>query len=162
MDNFLIKNIIVLSLILGVIFGLLAPIPYVGMVMLFGVLLLAAPLVMLYLIMDSKLELTTPKDSIITGALIGFFSNLSFSAVYALIMVLLSKVFHITTNFFLTAMIINSPLWLLFVFVIFIGVLFAVTNAFSGFATFYVINFIRDMYEKKHPQNLEDNDYTKL
>lgn len=162
MDNFLIKNIIILSLILGVILGIFAPVPYVGMIMLFGVLLLAAPLVMLYLIMDGSLDLTTPKDSIITGALIGFMSNISFSLIYALIVVLLSKIFHYTTNFFLTAMIINSPLWLLLVFIIFIGVLCAVTNAFSGFATFYIINFIRDMYEQKHPQNNSDDFETKI
>ena len=72
MDKFIIKTIVVLSLILGAILGLLAPIPFVGMVMLFTALLLAAPLVVIYLIMDGKFDLTTIKDSIITGALIGF------------------------------------------------------------------------------------------
>lgn len=153
MNKFVIKNIVILSLILGLILGVLAPVPYVGMAALFAALLLSAPLVMVYLIMDGKLDLTTTKDSILTGALIGFCTNFSFSVAYAVLMVILAKGFQYTTNFFLTAMIINSPVWLLFVFIIFIGVLCAVTNAFSGFLTYYVINFIRDMYEKQHPRD---------
>ena len=46
-------------------------------------------------------------------------------------------------------MIINSPVWLFVTVVIFVGVLSATTNAFSGFMTYYIINFIRDIYEKK-------------
>lgn len=153
MDKFIIKTIVVLSLILGAILGLLAPIPFVGMVMLFVALLLAAPLVVIYLIMDGKFDLTTIKDSIITGALIGFVSSIAFSTMYAIVMTILVKVFNFTTNFLLTAMITHSPIWLLGVFIVFIGVLSAVTNAFSGFITYYVINFIRDMYEKKHEIN---------
>ncbi len=163
MNKFLIKDIIILSLIFGAIAGLLAPIPVIGMVMLLTVLIFAAPLVIVYLIMAGQLDLTTPKDSIITGAIIGFSANLSFSVFYAVIMAILAAGFNLTTNFFLSAMILNSPIWLILVFVIFIGVLFAVTNAFSGFATYYIINFIRDMYEKQHPgihsdENKRNND----
>lgn len=153
MNRFIIKYFVILSLILGVILGILAPVPYVGMVSLFAALLLAAPLVMVYLIMDGKLDLTTTKDSILTGALIGFCTNFSFSVAYSILIAILAKGFQYTTNFFLTAMITNSPVWLLFVFIIFIGVLCAVTNAFTGFLTYYVINFIRDMYEKQHPKD---------
>lgn len=159
MDKFVIKNIIILSLILGIILGLLAPIPLVGMVMLFVMLLLAAPLVIVYLIMAGKLDITTTKDSIITGALIGFCTNITFSSMYCIIMAILAKGFQYTTNFFLTAMITNSPIWLIAVFIIFLGVLCATTNAFSGFLTYYIINFLRDMYEKQHPELRQNNDY---
>lgn len=158
MDKFVIKNIIIVSLILGVILGILAPIPYVGAVMLVIAFMLSAPIVMLYLIMDSKLELTTTKDSIITGAIVGFVVNISFSVAYAIIVAILAKFFNLTMNFVLTTMIVNSPLWLLGVFIIFIGVLCATTNAFSGFLTYYVINFIRDVYESQHPQ-VKDDDF---
>lgn len=152
MNRILVKNISVFSLILGLILGIAAPVPYIGMIMLFGLLLGAAPVVMVYLIMAGGLELTTAKDSILTGALAGFAANLTFSGIYSVIMVILSKVFHYTPNFFLTAMIENSPIWLLLTFIIFLGVLCATTNAFSGFATFYIINLIRDIYEKEHPR----------
>lgn len=149
MDKFVIKNTIILSLILGLILGLLAPIPYVGMIMLIIMLLLAAPLIMVYMIMAGQFDLTSTKDSIIIGAISGFSANFSFSIIYIILMVILSKIFNITTNFFLTAMIVNSPIWLLFVFIIFVGVLFGTTNAFSGFLTHYLIEFLRDMYEKR-------------
>ena len=150
MDRFIVKNLVVLSLIAGGILGLFAPIPYLGTVILFTVLFLIAPLVMVYMIMDGKFDVVEVKNSIIAGAITGFSVNFSFSFVYALMMVILAKVFKYSSNFFLTSMIINSPFWLLFVFVAFIGVLFATTNAFSGFLTYYVINFIRDNYEKQH------------
>ena len=160
MDKFVVKNIIVFSLILGVILGVLAPIPYVGTFMLIVALVLSAPLVMIYLIMDNRLELTTTKDSIITGAIVGFVVNISFSIAYASIMAILAKTINYSSNFILTTMIVNSPIWLLGVFIIFIGVLCATTNPFSGFVTYYIINFIRDMYEKQLPKNKEDDDFT--
>ncbi len=153
MDKTIIQTILLLSLILGAILGLLAPIPFIGIVMLLTALLLASPLVTVYLIMDGKLDLTTIKDSIITGAAIGFVSNIAFSSVYSIVMAILAKGFNITTNFFLSAMITNSPIWLLAIFIIFIGILSAVTNAFSGFLTYYIINFIRDMYEQRLKNN---------
>lgn len=152
MDKILIKNIIVLSLIFGFITGLLSPVPYVGLIMLFGLLLVAAPAVMIYLIMDGRLDLTTAKDSIIQGAIAGFGANFTFASVYCTLIVLLSKIFHYSPNLFLTAMIENSPIWLLGAFIIFLGILCATTNAFTGFATFYIINFIRDVYENQHKQ----------
>lgn len=153
MDRILVKNITILSLILGLALGILAPIPFIGMIMLFILLLGSSPLVMVYLIMDGKLELTTTKDSILIGALTGFMANITFSIAYCVVMVILSKGFHYTPNFFLTAMIENSPVWLLGTFIIFLGVLCATTNAFAGFATYYIINLIRDIYENNHKNN---------
>lgn len=150
MDNRTLIKIVVLSLILGAIFAILAPIPYLGIVILFIALILAAPAVMLYMIMDGSYDLTTTKDSIINGAISGFCVNLSFSIVYCIIITILAKGFSIADNAFLTYMIINSPIWLLIAFIIFIGVLFATTNAFSAFLTHYIIDFIRDNYENSH------------
>lgn len=160
MDKILVQKIIILSLIVGLILGLMAPVPVVGMIMLFSVLLLASPIVILYMILAGELDLTSPKDSIITGAIIGFSANLTFAVSYSILMVLLAKVFHFTPNFFLTAMITNSPIWLIGTFIIFLGVLCATTNSFTGFATYYIINFIRDVYEKKHPQIQGTQDFT--
>ena len=136
MDKFVVKNIIVFSLILGVILGLLAPIPYVGTFMLIVALILSAPIIMLYLIMDNRLELTTTKDSIITGAIVGFVVNISFSVAYASVVAILAKTINYSSNYILTTMIVNSPIWLLGVFIIFIGVLCATTYSFSGFVTY--------------------------
>lgn len=150
MSKVVVKNTIILSLILGMIAGIFAFVPYIGLWALILVLIFSAPIVMIYMIMDSKFDFTTTVNSIIVGAISGFSSNISFSLVYILVAVILSKIFNITTNFILTAMIINSPFWLIVVFMIFMGILFGTTNAFSGFLTHYVIEFIRDIYEKKN------------
>ncbi len=157
----MVKNLILFSAILGVLLGFFGVIPFIGVWMLVILIVLAAPLVMVYLIMDSKLDLTTIKDSIITGAIVGFNSSIFFSAAYSMIAVILFKIFHFSSNQILTSIIINSPMWLLICFIIFIGIFNATTNAFSGFATYYVINFIRDMYEKSHPRNNDNDDFTR-
>jgi len=152
MNKTSLKLLIIVSLILGIILGILAPIPYIGMIMLIILLLFAAPIVIIFLIMAGKLNLTSVTDSIITGSVIGFATNLTFCWNYTLIIFLLYTFAKYTPNFFLSAMITNSPAWLLLTFIIFIGILCAVTNAFTGFATYYIIEFIRDTYEKKHPE----------
>ena len=152
MDKVVLKSLALLSLLVGAIFGVFAAIPYIGGLSLFAVLFLTAPIVMLLLIMAGKLDLTTPKDSIINGALTGFFGNITFSFAYSVVVALLYLTIKFTTNYFLTAMIINSPVWLLIIIVLFIGILTATTNAFSGFITYYIINLIRDLYEKRHSQ----------
>lgn len=149
MDKFVIKNLIVVSLIVGLILGLLGSIPYIGVFALFGIMLLAAPISMIYLIMDGKLEISSAKDSIIYGAISGFSANLTFSIIFAIIISIISTIFKYTHNLFLSAVIVNSPVWILLVCIIFVGTLTATTNAFSGFITYYVIEFIRDIYERK-------------
>lgn len=150
MNNIIFKYIMYLSLVVGLIFGVLASVPYLGSLALFSVLFLTAPAVMILLIMSGKTDLTTPKDSIINGALSGFLSNITFSFAYCIVVAILYISIKFTTNYFLTTMIINSPVWLLIIIILFTGVLTATTNAFSGFLTYYIINLIRDLYEKKH------------
>lgn len=150
MNIFVIKNLIIYSLILGAAFGLLAVIPFLGILILFSLMLLTSPIVMLYLIMAGKYDVTDVKDSIIAGAITGFSSNITFAGVYCIVVVILYLITGYNQNFFLTATIIHSPIWLLVVCIIFVGVVTATTNAFSGFLTYYIINFIRDCYANKH------------
>jgi len=151
MDRIVVKNLIIVSSILGVILGTLGAVPYIGIWLFLIAILLSAPLTMVYLIMDSKLDLTTIENSIITGAITGFCSCIFFSSAYSCITAIIFNLLHYSNNKILTSIIINSPMWLLAVFIIFIAVVSATVNAFSGFATYYIINFIRDMYEKNHP-----------
>lgn len=160
MNRQILKYFVILSLILGIILGLIAAIPYIGGVALFSTLFLSAPIVMLLLIMASKTDLTTPKDSIIQGAVIGFFVNITFSFTYSLVIALLYVIAKYTSNYILTSMVLHSPIWLFIIVIVFIGTLTAVTNAFSGFITYYIINLIRDIYERK--QQTEINKWQNL
>lgn len=162
MDRITVKNLILCSGILGLLLGILAAVPVIGIWMLATVIILAAPCVIVYLIMDGKLDLTTVKDSILQGALAGFCASIFFSSAYSVSAVILFKTFQYTDNQILTSIITNSPLWLLLCFIVFIGIFNAVTNAFSGVVTYYVINFIRDMYEKSHPQTAGNGDFRSI
>lgn len=155
MDKSLLKSLTVLSIIVGIIFGILAPVPFLGTIILLAMLFLSAPLVLIYLIMDGKLDLATIKDSIIYGAIIGMFANIFYACIYSIITVVVFMVTKYSSNLLLTTMIINSPIWLLIIVILFMGVLAATTNAFSGLLTYYAINLIRDIYEKKRAK--EDN-----
>ncbi|HCB10752.1 MAG TPA: hypothetical protein DEO94_01055 [Cyanobacteria bacterium UBA11991] len=154
MNKVILKNLAVLSLILGLILGSVAPIPYVGGIALTAMLILAAPIVILLLIMAGKADLTSIKDSIIMGSSIGFFTNVTFSLGYCIVTALLFVIFKFTTNYVLSSMIVNSPVWLLIIVILFVSVLGAVTNAFSGLLTYYGLNFVRDMYERKHAKDI--------
>ncbi|MBP3820064.1 hypothetical protein J6G99_00265 [bacterium] len=150
MNKFILKNLIIYSLILGLIIGIISIIPYIGTFGMFALLFLSAPCVIFYLILDGKLDLNTVKDGIIYGAITGFFANITFSFAYAIITSIIYFIFNYTSNFILTTMTIQSPVWLLITFVMFIGVLTATTNAFTGFVTYYILDFIRDIYARKH------------
>ena len=143
-------NLLIISLAVGFVLGELAVIPFVSMIALFLMLFLSAPIAIVLLIMLGKLDLTTVKDSIIQGLTAGFFANITFSLGYCISTALIYIIWNYTSNYFLRTMIINSSAWLIFMVIIFIGTLTAVTNAFSGFCLYYIINYIRDYYEEKH------------
>lgn len=142
-------NLIIISLAVGFLLGEFAVIPYVGALALFIMLFLSAPIAIVLLIMLGKMDLTSVKDSIIQGAVSGFFANITFSLGYCITTALIYLIWKYSANYFLTAMIVNSSAWLLFAVIIFVGTLTAVTNAFSGFCVYYIINYIRDYYENK-------------
>ena len=147
-------NLLIISLAVGFVFGEIAVIPYVGSLALFSMLFLSAPVAIVLLIMLGRLDLTTVKDSIIQGLVAGFFANVTFSIGYCITTAIIYLIWKYTANYFLTAMIINSSVWLIFAVIIFVGTLTAVTNAFSGFCLYYIINYIRDCYEKKHGNDI--------
>lgn len=155
MDRNLFFNLLITSLALGFIFGEIAVIPHVGLVALFLMLFMSAPVALVLLIMLGKLDLTTVKDSIIQGMVAGFFANITFSLGYCITTALIFIIWKYTSNYILSTMIVNSSAWLILMVIIFIGVLTAVTNAFSGFCLYYIINYIRDCYEEKQRKELE-------
>lgn len=157
MDKFLVKDLIVYSLIFGFLTGVLAVVPYIGMLILFLIMFFASPVVILFMIMSGKLDLTTLKDSIIWGGICGFSANITFCTGACVVLALLKIGFNYSPNYLLTTMVMNSPIWLTFVCIVFLGTLIGTTNAFSGFITYYILNFIRDSYERKHlPKKKKD------
>lgn len=149
-DNKLLYYTAMITLLLGLGLGIIAPVPYIGFLSFIAVLFLSAPGILLYLIMAGVYDFSTIKNCVIFSALIGFVANFSFGISYSLLTFILFKIFKYSNNVILSSMISNSPLWLLIVVILFLGVLSATLNAFSGIATYFIINYVRDYYEKKH------------
>ena len=79
------------------------------------------------------------------GAIAGFVSYLGFSVVYVPISVILMKFFHIAANYGVGLMLGNASFFILVVISVFMGVLSATVNAFTGFLTFYVLEFLNSI-----------------
>lgn len=141
----LLRQISVLSLFFGALLGAVTLIPYVGTVSFIFLICFISPIVIWLLIKYNCLSLSSIKDSVIVGALAGFVSYLGFSIIYVPISVVLMKFFHIAANYGVGLMLENANFFILVVISLFLGVLSATVNAFTGFLTFYVIDLVNSM-----------------
>ena len=141
----LLRKISVLSLFFGALLGAVTLIPYVGTVSFIFLICFISPFVIWVLIKYNCLSLSSIKDSVIVGALAGFVSYLGFSIIYVPISVVLMKFFHIAANYGVGLMLENANFFILVVISLFLGVLSATVNAFTGFLTFYVIDLVNSM-----------------
>ncbi len=141
----LLRQISVLSIFFGLLLGAITLIPYVGTFSFIFLICFMAPLVIWILVKYNCLSLTSIKDSVIVGAIAGFVSYMGFSILYVPVSVVLMKFFHLAANYGVGFMLQNASFFILIVVSIFMGVLGATVNAFTGFLTFYVIDFLNSV-----------------
>ena len=120
MNKSIVKNLIIKSLLFGLLLGIAACVPYAGIFALWLLLLFASPLVVLYMIMEGNFDLTDIKNSIICGGIIGFCANFSFCGIYALLNILVFMAFSYSDNIILTSMITKTPVWLFILCILFV------------------------------------------
>ncbi len=154
----LLKQICILSLLLGGVLGLLTLIPIINQISFWVLMCFAAVCVMLFMIKLELLDMESVKESVILGAIIGFVAFLGFSIIYIPITVFLAKVFQVYTNYGIAVSLSNASFGLTFVIVLFMGILAATVNAFSGFLTYYGVDFYRALYKKDNNFEVQDND----
>ena len=100
----------------------------------------------------TKLEMLSVKsvqESAVLGAIIGFISFIGFSVLYIPLIIALAKFFQIYPNYGVSMALSNASFGLIIVLVIFMAVLCATINAFSGFLTYYGMDFFRILNEKE-------------
>lgn len=144
MDLILLRQISVLSVLFGGIIGLVTLVPYLGTVTFTFLICFIAPVVIWLLITNKCLIMEKAQDSIIVGAVSGFISFMAFSVVYIPVSVILMRFFGLASNYGVGLMLANANLFLLAVISIFMGVVGATVNAFTGFLTYYVIELINN------------------
>lgn len=143
----LLRQISILSIFFGALSGAVTLIPYVGTVSFIFLICFIAPLVIWLLVKYNCLSLSSIQDSIITGAISGFISYLGFSIIYVPISVILMKFFHIAANYGVGLMLQNATFFILCAVSLFLAVVSATVNAFTGFLTFYVLEIIKSVHK---------------
>ncbi len=155
MNKSILKIILYLSIFVGIVSSLLTIVPYIGEFVFWALITVSAPLVMLVMVRMNILWIETVKQSVVLGALIGFVSFIIFSAIYIPIIIALDKYFEYSANYGVSMFLTNANFGLIAMLAIFMGVLSATINAFSGFATYYLLEFSKTLQNPK-----ENNDDT--
>lgn len=144
----LLRQICILSIFFGGIIGLMTLLPFIGTLSIIFLICFIAPLVIWILVKYNCLNLTSIKESVVVGAISGFVSYLAFSVIFIPISIILFKFFGLASNQGIGLMLNNANFFILVVLSVFMAVLGATVNAFTGFLTFYVIEFINSVTKK--------------
>lgn len=142
-DFILLKRISILSAFFGAILGFVTLIPFIGTFSFVFLFCFVAPLVIWTLIKYNCLSLSSIKESVVVGAIAGAVAYLGFSIIYIPISVILMKFFHLSANYGIGITLMNANFFILTVLSLFMSVLSATVNAFTGFLTFYVLELVR-------------------
>ena len=141
----LLRQISILSVFFGLLLGLVTLVPYLGILSFVFLICFIAPLVIWILVKYGCLSLSTIKDSVIIGAVAGFVAYMAFSVIYVPISVILMKFFHLAANYGVGLMLQNANFFILIVISLFLGVLGATVNAFTGFLSYCVLDLLNSM-----------------
>lgn len=155
MDISLLKLILFISIFIGVLAGILTAVPYIGELAFWVLLCLSSVIEMIFLARAGLLELESVKESVTIGGIIGFVSFMAFAVVYVPIVVALLKLFKYYTNYGVAVMLGTANVWIILLLAVFMAILSATINAFTGFLTYYVSEFIKTLEkneQRRHNQ----------
>lgn len=150
----ILKQITILSLFLGAGFGILTSIPIIGSIAFCILMCISSTIVMLVMTKHELLDIQSIRESTVLGSIIGFISFIGFSLFYVPIIIVLAKFFNIFNNYGVSMALSNAGIGIITIFILFIAILSATLNAFSGFLTYYGMKFFNT--------NKKDNTIFKL
>ena len=155
MNKKILKQLSLLSLILGTALGFVTVIPFIGEAAFWILMCLSAVIIILFMKKFELIEIQSVQESAVLGAIIGFIAFIGFSLSYIPLIELLGKVFQLYPNYGVSVALSNAGLGLIIVLVIFMGILCATINAFSGFLTYYGIDLYKIMNEKDNNEQFK-------
>ena len=145
MNISLIKLISILSCFIGGICGLVALLPYIGGLAFLTVMCLASIFVISFLMYNKILQIESIPESITLGGIIGFVSFIAFSIIYIPLMVIMIRGFNYSTNYGVSIFIGHANLFIIVMLVLFLAILSATINAFTGFVVYYISELLKNM-----------------
>ncbi len=155
MDKSLLKLVVLVSAFIGGVCGVITILPFVGQIAFWILLCLSSVIVMTFLMRAKVLELFTVQESVTLGAIIGFVSFMAFCIIYVPAVVILMKFFNYYSNYGVSVILSSASFGVILILSLFMGVLSATVNAFTGFLTYYVKEFFNTLdknEEKRYRQ----------
>ena len=143
MNYILFRQISILSLFFGAVASIFTLIPYLGTLAFIFLICFISPIVIWILYKYNCISINSTKDGIVIGGISGFISYLGFSLVFIPISLILIKLFGYSVNYGVELMLKNAGFFILTVTSIFMGVVSATVNAFTGFLSFYLIEWLK-------------------
>lgn len=142
MNPLIIKQIAILSAILGGILGLITLIPFINGFSFFVLLVGVAAIVIVYMKRNNLLGIIDAKEGATLGAIIGFVSFIAFSIAFVPLVSLIGLIFKSYYTYGILYLLKASGFFVLIMLVLFLAILSALMNAFTGLVTAYVYEFL--------------------
>lgn len=149
----LLKQMSMLSSVLGLILGVLTVIPFICNFSFFALIVLATPLVLIYMKKLDMIGILDIRQGAMYGAVIGFISFIAFSVSFVPLATIIGFIYK--GSYYLgVSLLFRSGFFVLIMMVFFVAILAALMNAFSGLVTVYLYN----QFEQKPAESKTDID----
>ncbi len=143
MNLLLLKQLSILSVFAGAIFGLVTVIPYISMFSFLILMLFLSAIVIVYLKQNELIGIISVREGCIFGAVIGFVSFIAFAVVYTPISMLLGWLIPAYTQGFLRFFMTGFGTFVVMVLlIIFMAGISALFNGFTGLVTAYIYELV--------------------
>lgn len=161
----LLKQIAILSAIAGGALAVVSIIPYINVFSFTILMIFLSGGVLYYMKKNNMIGIFDLREGSIFGAVVGFVSFIAFSVVFIpldIVLSLLTKGFHALLNFipvhtsFLLYFFNNfGGFIVLIMLIIFVGLLSALMNAFTGLVTAYVYEALSGIKKDENNENID-------
>ncbi|MBR3888942.1 hypothetical protein IKJ53_00345 [bacterium] len=161
MNLLLLKQIGLLGALIGLGMGVISLIPFIGHFLFVLYFLLLSAVIIVYLKKINILGKITIKEGGIIGAVLGFCSIIAFSIVFVPLAALIQFIFsfeNILLDIVKYAFTSVSFFFVLIFFMVFLALLCALMNGFSGAVTAYIYEVLEE-YKKGQEVSFERNDF---
>ena len=161
MNLLLLKQIGLLGALIGLGMGIVSLIPFIGQFLFIMYFLLLSAFIIVYLKRINVLGKITIKEGGIIGAVLGFCSIIAFSIVFIPLAALIQFIFsfkNILLDVIRYAFTSVPFFFVLIFFMIFLALLCALMNGFSGAVTAYIYDVLEE-YKKGQDISFERNDF---
>ena len=152
----LLKQMGMLSSVLGLVLGVITIIPFICNFSFFALIVLSAPIILVYMKKLDMIGILDIRQGAMYGAIIGFISFVAFSVSFVPLATIIGFIYK--GSYYLgVSLLFRTGFFVLIMMVFFVALLAALMNAFSGLVAIYVYNQLEQKPEEsKTDINIEE------